>query len=168
MKAELDIIKDFSDIQRQYKVEDESFQNGIKFALGISEGRNRAEVYKEVFGETQRLSYTATVYMRKKWVGTLIDRMLAGNHILHSYEHHMALKELYDIGMNGEYEKNRVDALKSFIEVTKMPVKEEIDYKDMAGGIAMLGKMKNMLEELAEKQVVVKGGELIDVKVLES
>lgn len=164
----LDIIKDFSDIQRQFKVDDEAFNKGVFFALGISEGRNRAEVYKEVFGEVQKLSYTATIYMRKKWVSSLIDRMLAGNHILHSHEHHMALKELYDIGMNGEYEKNRVDALKAFIEVTKMPVKEEIDYKDMAGGIAMLGKMKNMLEELSEKQVIVKGDEVFDVKVLES
>lgn len=168
MTPNLDITKDFSDIQRQFKVDDEAFNKGVMFALGISEGKNRAEVYKNIFGSVPKLSYTATVYMRKKWVSSLIDRMLAGNHILHSHEHHMALKELYDIGMNGEYEKNRVDALKSFIEATKMPVKEEVDYKDMAGGIAMLGKMKNMLEELASKNVVIKGDQVIDVKVLES
>ena len=93
--------------------------------------------------------------------------MLAGNHILHSHEHHVALKELFDIGMNGDSEKNRVEALKIFVDATKMPVKEEIDYKDISGGVKLLGAMKNMLEDLANNKVVAKNGELIDVKVLE-
>ena len=105
--------------------------------------------------------------MRKKWVSQIIERMIAGNHILFSEEHHAALRELFDIGMNGVQEKNRVDALKAFVENTKMPVKEEVDYKDISGGLEMLGKMKAMLEDLASNGVVAKGTELIDVTVLE-
>lgn len=161
------ILSDMEDIKGRYRIDDDRFSKGIRFALLVSEGTSRIEAYKEVFPEENNnklLSAKVSQFARTKWVGDIITRMVAGNYILFSDKHYQALEELYSIGMNGNSEKNRVDALKSFIEHTKKPEAKIDTFVNINVGADMLDKLEQQLSHMANNaKFITKGGEVIDV-----
>lgn len=163
------ILEDFSDIQKKYRIGDEQFKRGIHFATMISEGRDRVTSFMIAFGETDRIKSrtNANSFIRTKWVSSLCDRLIAGNYILFADKHYRAITELFEIGMNGASEKNRVDALKAFVEVTKRPEAKVDTMININLGSEMLDKLQEQLNALAEKSLLVgSDGEIIDVKII--
>jgi hypothetical protein len=91
--------------------------------------------------------------------------LVAGNHIIFADMHYEAIQELYNIGMHGKSEKNRVDALKAFIDVTKKP-DAKIDTKvSIHIGADMLDRLEATLESMSKQaKLVLKSGDIIDVE----
>jgi hypothetical protein len=119
------------------------------------------------YGEPDRskASTLANKLVRTKWISEIITRLVAGNHIIFADMHYEAIQELYNIGMHGKSEKNRVDALKAFIDVTKKP-DAKIDTKvSIHIGADMLDRLEATLESMSKQaKLVLKSGDIIDVE----
>ena len=161
------IIEDFADIKKNHRIGDEDFNKAIKFAILISEGKDKGYAYTMAYGEPDRsrASDLANKLVRTKWVSEVITRLVAGNHIIFADMHYEAIQELYNIGMTGKSEKNRVDALKAFIDVTKKPeAKVQANVNVHIGG-EMLDRLEATLNHMAENaMLVLKNGEIIDAE----
>jgi hypothetical protein len=101
-----DVFEDFEDIRKQYKLGDDKFKQGFKFAELISEGKSKTKAYEVVFNDKD--VGKAARFARLKWVSSIIDRLIAGNHVLFADKHYQALTELYNIGINGDSERKTV------------------------------------------------------------
>lgn len=163
------IIEDFDDIKKKYKIGESRFRNGLQFSLLISEGRDRTAAYMSVFDEsnTAVARNEASKFLRNKWVSEIVNRLVAGNHILFADKHYQAIIELYNIGMEGKSEKNRVDALKAFVDVTKRPEAKIDTSININLGSDMLDRLQEQLSMLASKSMMInQSGEIIDVQVI--
>jgi len=122
-------MEDFTEIRKSVpNVSDEEFKRGIEFSFLISEGKSRVQAYTSAYGESDNLTRDANNILRKKWIKSVIDRLITGNYVLMFPEHIQSLKELFDIGMDKSVSpKVRVDALKYFAELTKKPEAIKID-----------------------------------------
>lgn len=163
------IIEDFEDIKGKAKVSDERFEQSLNFALLISEGRSKAEAYMTVFGEESKSKALnmANKLIRKKYVAQIVDRLITGNHILFADKHYQALNELFKIGMEGISERNRVDALKAFIDVTKRPETKVDTQINISIGSQMLESLEAQLNKMAAQAIMVsKNGDVIDAQVI--
>ena len=161
------LLQDFDDIKDQYRIDDDRFKRGIHFALRISEGASRVKAYMEAFNEEDKreASNQASKFLRLKWVSSLVDRLVAGNHILFADKHYEALMELYNIGMNGESERNRVDALKSFVDSTKRPEAKIDTQVNISIGANMIHNLEAQLNKLVDMNSMIDtDGNIIDVK----
>lgn len=162
------MLSDMDDIKGKYRIDDDRFAKGIRFALLVSEGKDRVTAYKEAFPEDsddkKMIGAKVSQFARTKWVGDIITRMVAGNYILFSDKHYKALEELYMIGMEGSSEKNRVDALKAFIEHTKKPEAKVDTFININVGADMLDRLENQLAHMANNaKLLTKEGDIIDV-----
>lgn len=165
----LNVLEDFDDIKSRHKIGDELFQKGLKFAMLISEGKEKKLAYMIAFDEEDKhmANVRANQLARTKWCGSLIDRIICGNHILFADKHYMALSALFDIGMNGDSERNRVDALGKFIEHTKRPDTKVDTQININIGSDMLENLEAQLNALASKALMVtKAGEIVDCEVI--
>jgi hypothetical protein len=159
------ICEDFNDIRVSSRIGDEEFNKGVKFALLISEGRSRGVAYTEVYGEKN--SAEANRMLRIKWIAEIINRLVTGNHIIFADMHYQALTELYNIGMEGDSEKNRVEALKVFVDATKRPQTKVDTQINISVGGEMLDRLEAQLSALAKNaQLVLKSGDIIDCEVI--
>ena len=163
------IIEDFSDIKKNARISDTDFDLGVKFCILISEGKDKAYAFMTTYGETNRsiASSLSNKLVRTKWISEIITRLVAGNHIIFADMHYEAIQELYNIGMSGKSEKNRVDALKAFIDVTKKP-ESKIDTKvDIHIGGDMLDRLEATLNHMATNaRLVLKSGDIIDAEII--
>lgn len=160
------MLSDMEDIKGKYRIDDDRFARGIRFALLISEGKSRLDAYRDAFPEEtdKNVNVKASQFARFKWVGDIVTRMVAGNYIMFADKHYQALEELFTIGMNGNSEKNRVDALKAFIENTKKPEAKVDTFININVGADMLDKLESQLSNMASNsKFLSKGGEIIDV-----
>lgn len=163
------IIEDFDDIKSKYKISESRFRDGLQFSLLISEGRDRTAAYMSVFDESNTVvaRNEASKFLRNKWVSEIVNRLVAGNHILFADKHYQAVIELYTIGMEGKSEKNRVDALKAFVDVTKRPDAKIDTSININLGSDMLDRLQEQLSMLASKSMMInQAGEIIDVQVI--
>ena len=82
--------------------------------------------------------------------------------------HYLALEELYRIGMDGDSEKNRVDALKGFLEYTKRPEAKVDAPITINIGSEMIEKLELQLSTLANNaKLLTKNGDIIDVETIQ-
>ena len=159
------MLADMEDIKGKYRIDDDKFARGIRFALLISEGRSRVEAYRDAFPEEsdKTLHNKVSQFARTKWVGDIVTRMIAGNYIMFADKHYQALEELFSIGMEGQSEKNRVDALKAFVEHTKKPEAKVDTFININVGADMLDRLESQLASMAtNSKFLSKGGEIID------
>ena len=86
----LNVLEDFDDIKSRHKIGDELFQKGLKFAMLISEGKEKKLAYMIAFDEEDKhmANVRANQLARTKWCGSLIDRIICGNHITHTWAPH--------------------------------------------------------------------------------
>jgi hypothetical protein len=162
------MLNDFSDIKSTYKMSDKNFTDNLEFCLLITERVNKADAYMKVFEETDRkkASTYATRLLHSKAVSRMIDRLIAGNHILFADKHYGALEALYEIGMNGSDEKNRVQALGKFIDATKRPEAKDVTV-NLNVGSEMLDKLEESLMVLANNaKMIMRDGSIIDAELI--
>jgi hypothetical protein len=163
------MISDFSDIKGKYKIEDKRFSDALEFCLLLSEKKNKAICYMEVYDEPNRNKATklANKLVHTKWINEIINRMITSNHIMYCDKHYQALDELFNIGINGEDEKNRVSALKSFIDATKKPdIKADVPININIGS-DMLDKLELHLKQLSDNaKILMRDGSIIDAEVI--
>ena len=168
-KIVADVLSDFDDIKSNHKIGDEQFEKGFKFAMLISEGKDKQYAYMVAFDEENKsiASTRANQLVRTKWCSAIIERLICGNHILFADKHYMALEELYEIGRTGVSEKCRVDALKAFCELTKRPETKVGVAINLNLGSEMIDKLEAQLNAMAAKSMIVnKQGEIIDCEVV--
>lgn len=164
------VLSDFDDIKASHRIDDERFKQGIQFALMMSTGTNRVDAYIEAFefnGDRKIAKTLASKAVHTKWISAIVNRLVAGSHIMFADKHYMALEELYRIGMDGDSEKNRVDALKGFLEYTKRPeAKIDAPITINIGG-EMIDKLEAQLNTLANNaKLLTKSGDIIDVEAI--
>ncbi len=169
----MSLAEDFDDIRKGSKgVSDENFNRAVKFAWLISEGMPKSKAYCETFevAETKHTRALASSLMRKKYVGDIINRMIAGNHVLMADKHVQVLNEMFDIGMDKSVsDRNRIDVLDKFAQLTKKPEAIKIDYDVTIGlGAEMAEKIDSLTANLAAKgSMIGSDGQIIDVVVLD-
>jgi hypothetical protein len=162
------VISDFSDIKANSKIGDEAFEKGFHFAMLISEGKSKGVAYATVYGEDKYASQSGNRLVRTKWIAEIINRLVTGNHIIFADMHYRALEELYNIGMDGDSEKNRVEALKVFVDATKRPQTKVDTQINISLGGEMLDRLEAQLSALASNaQLVLKSGDIIDCEVIQ-
>ena len=136
----------------------------------ISEGKNRVDAYIEAFdhtGDRGTARVLASKAVNTKWIGSIINRLITSNHIQFADKHYQALSELYRIGMEGESERNRVDALKGFIEHTKRPESKVDAPITINIGESVIEKLQIQLNQLAiNSKLYTKSGDIIDVEAI--
>lgn len=163
------MMSDFSDIKGRYKIEDDRFAKTLEFCLLLSERKNKADCFMEIFEENNRhiASKMANKLVHTKWINEIINRMITSNHIMYCDKHYSALDALYDIGINGEDEKNRVTALKGFIDATKKPdMKADVPININIGS-DMLDKLELHLKALSDNaKVLMRDGSIIDAELI--
>jgi len=76
--------------------------------------KSKAESYKNTFDKKGN----ASMYEATKVVQNVMDKLIQAYHISYYDKRHQALMELYNIGMYGEKERNRLDALSKFLDKT--------------------------------------------------
>jgi hypothetical protein len=162
------ILSDFDDIKANHRIDDERFSQGVQFALLLSTGSNRTDAYIEAFnhtGDRNTAKTLASKAVHTKWISSIVNRIVTGNHIMFADKHYKALEELYRIGMDGDSERNRVDALKGFLEYTKRP-EAKIDAPITINiGSEMIDKLESQLSLLANSaKLLTKSGDIIDVQ----
>ena len=164
------IMEDFTDIKKNARIDDEKFEVGVKFAVLISEGRDKTSAYMSAFGESDRTRacVLANKFIRTKWVSDLVNRLITGNHVIFADKHYQALEEMYDIGMDkGISPKVRVDALKAFVECTKRPEAKVDTQINISLGAEMTEKLEQQLALLAQNsKMITHSGEIIDVEMM--
>lgn len=164
------MLEDFDDIKASHRIDDERFGMGIKFALALSTGSNRTDAYIDAFGFTGDRNTAKTLASKAvhtKWISAIVSRMITGNHIMFADKHYQALEELYRIGMDGDSERNRVDALKGFLEYTKRPEAKVDAPININIGMDMIEKLEAQLLGLAQNaKLLTKSGEIIDVEAI--
>jgi hypothetical protein len=165
---------EFNDIKRAYGLTDLDFANALKFAMCIAEGRTKEESFKMVFChgseeyEKDFLKFKSGMFIRRKYVSEIINRLVMTNHLVFADKHYNALNELYNIGFSGVSERNRVDALKAFIEATRRPDTKIDVGVSLSIGTEMIEKLDKQLTLLANSaKMVTQGGEIVDVSVEE-
>jgi len=170
----LGMAEDFEEIRRSTRgVNEIQFGNAVKFCWLISEGKSKAKAYAEVHGvsATDKATYTlAAALIGRKYVGEILNRMLSGNHVLMADKHVQALDEMFNIGMDKSTGMmHRVNALKSFAELTKRPEAIKIDHDvTLHVGQEMADRIDNITKTLAAKGSMLNSdGEIIDVVVLD-
>ena len=170
----LGMAEDFEEIRRSTRgVNEIQFGNAVKFCWLISEGKSKAHAYAEVHGcsPTDKATYTlAAALIGRKYVGEILNRMLSGNHVLMADKHVQALDEMFNIGMDkATGMMHRVNALKSFAELTKRPEAIKIDHDvTLHVGQEMADRIDNITKTLAAKGSMLNSdGEIIDVVVLD-
>lgn len=164
------VLSDFDDIKASHRIDDERFAQGLQFALLLSTGSNRTDAYITAFNHTGDRNIAKTLASKAvhtKWISSIVNRLVAGNHIMFADKHYKALEELYRIGMEGVSEKNRVDALKGFIEHTKKP-DAKIDAPITINiGSEMIDKLELQLSMLANSaKLLTKSGDIIDAEMI--
>lgn len=164
------LLEDFDDIKASHRIDDERFGQGIQFALLLSSGSNRTDAYIEAFkheGDRNTAKTLASKAVNTKWINSIVNRMITGNHILFADKHYRALEELYKIGMDGDSERNRVDALKGFLEYTKRPEAKVDAPITINIGSDMLDRLQEQLNSLANNaKLLTKAGDIIDVEAI--
>jgi len=164
------VLEDFSDIKKNARIGDEDFEKGVKFALLISEGRDKTSAYMAAYSEPDKPTacIVANRMVRTKWVSELINRLVAGNHIIFADKHYSALAELYDIGMDSSVSpKVRVESLKAFVDSTKMPQTKVDTQINISLGSEMTERLEKQLAILASNaKMVTHSGDLVDVEVM--
>jgi len=165
------IAEDFEDIRRSAKgVSDETFAKTIQFCLLISEGQLKGKAHESVFGKLSDNRKMATMLINRKYASQILERMIAGNHLLLADKHLAALEEMFDIGMDkGESTRNRIDALDKFAGYTKKPEAIKIDVDTTLHlGVDMVEKIDSLTKSLAAKgSMIGSDGEIIDTVVLD-
>ena len=170
----LSLAEDFEDIRKGTRgVTEEQFAKAVKFAWLVSEGKSKAKAYAAAYNvdATAKTTYTlAAALISRKYVGDIINRMIAGNHVLMADKHITALNEMFDIGMDAsEKTQDRLVALSKFAELTKKPEAVKIDYDITVGiGREMADKIDALTQNLAAKGAMISSsGEIIDTVVLD-
>jgi len=170
----LGMAEDFEEIRRSTRgVSEIQFGNAVKFCWLISEGKTKAHAYAEVHGcsPTDKATYTlAAALIGRKYVGEILNRMLAGNHVLMADKHVQALDEMFNIGMDkATGMMHRVNSLKAFAELTKRPEAIKIDHDvTLHVGQEMANKIDHLTKSLAAKgSMIDSSGEIIDTVVLD-
>ena len=170
----LGMAEDFEEIRRSTRgVNEVQFGNAVKFCWLISEGKSKAKAYAEVHGvsATDRSTYTlAAALIGRKYVGEILNRMLAGNHVLMADKHVQSLDEIFEIGMDkSERTQDRLVALTEFAKLTKRPEAIKIDHDvTLHVGQEMADKIDNLTKSLAAKgSMIGSSGEIIDTVVLD-
>ena len=86
----------------------------IKYGINrIILHKNKTDSYKNTFGKKGN----ASMYEATKVVQDVMDKLIQVYHIAYYDKIHNALLELYNIGMYGEKERNRVEALSKFLDI---------------------------------------------------
>ena len=164
------MLEDFDDIKASHRIDDERFAQGIKFALALSTGSNRTDAYIDAFnhtGDRNTAKTLASKAVHTKWINAIVNRLITGNHIMFADKHYKALEELYRIGMHGDSERNRVDALKGFLEYTKRPDAKVDAPININIGLDMIEKLEAQLSSLAQNaKLLTKSGDIIDVEAI--
>ena len=168
-KIVADVLSDFDDIKSNHKISDEQFEKGFKFAMLVSEGKDKQYAYMVAFDEENKgiASTRANQLVRTKWCSAIIDRLICGNHILFADKHYQALNELFQIGMTASSEKVRSDSLKAFCDLTKRPETKVGVAINLNLGSEMIDKLEAQLNAMASQSMIVnKQGEIIDCEVV--
>ena len=88
----------------------------IKYGINrIILKKNKTDSYKNTFNKNGN----ASMYEATKVVQDVMDKLIQVYHIAYYDKIHNALLELYNIGMYGEKERNRVEALSKFLDKTE-------------------------------------------------
>jgi len=165
------IAEDFEDIRRSTKgVSDETFGKTIQFCLLISEGQLKGKAHENVFGKLSDNRKMATMLINRKYASQILERMIAGNHLLLADKHLAALDEMFKLGMDPSVsDMNRINALDKFVGYTKKPEAIKIDVDTtMHLGADMAAKIDDLTKSLASKGGMVdRHGEIIDTVVLD-
>jgi hypothetical protein len=168
----LSLNDEFFDIKRSGNIPDMEFAESLRFAMLITEGKSKEEAYNIVFcvgskPEKSFLSFKANALLRRKYVQDILNRLIMTNHIVFADKHYNALNELYSIGLYGNSEKNRVEALKAFIDATKRPdVKIDANLTINIGS-EMIDKLESQIGSMAQKAKLIKqSGDIIDVDTI--
>lgn len=163
------VAEDYDFIKGKYKISDERFEDGVKFVMAISSGSNKTEAYMEVYCETNKhlARVKSNQLVHTKWMSELISRIQVGTNVIFHDKFYSALNELYDLGMTASSEKVKVEALKGFCDLVKMPDKKIDAPININIGSEMLDKLSEQLSLLASNaKVMMKGGEIVDAEVL--
>ncbi len=172
----LTMAEDFEDIRKTTKgVSDEDFFKTVRFCFYISEGKSKVDAYCAAQGidlaaKTKVTHTMAAALVARKYTGEILNRMLAGNHILMADKHLMALNEMFEIGMEkGNKTRDRIDALDKFSQLTKKPEAIKIDVDTTLHiGREMATKIDSLTKTLAASGGMVdRHGEIIDTVVLD-
>jgi hypothetical protein len=171
-KIQNSFADEFYDIKRANNVPDNEFINSLKFAMFIAEGKSKDKAYEMVFCKGQNidkslLAYKARTLLSRKYVVDILNKLVMSNHLVFADKHYNALNELYEIGFNGKSEKNRVDALKAFIDATKRPDVKVDANVNINVGLEMLEKLEKQLTNMAENaKLLTRDEEIIDVSAV--
>jgi len=170
----LGMAEDFEDIRKGTRgVTETQFGLAVKFCWLISEGQPKAKAYANSHGvsATDKSTYTlAMALIGRKYVNSILNRMLAGNHVLMADKHVQSLDEMFNIGMDKAVGvMHRVNALKAFAELTKRPEAIKIDHDvTFHVGQEMADKIDHITKSLAAKgSMIDSSGEIIDTVVLD-
>ena len=134
----------------------------VEFCTYVVSGLDYTVAYKKTFpdrvekhiknGKEEWISRYANIYANGELVGSIMARIYMNQHIMFIDKAIKAKLELYDIGMNGNSEKNRVDALDKFLNhIKKEQEKAGIDINMTVNSntIEELDKKMNQLADLA-------------------
>jgi len=170
----LSLAEDFEDIRKGAKgISEEVFAKTVKFCWLISEGKPKLEAYSLAYDVNPKAASTrplAVALTARKYTGEILNRMLAGNHVLMADKHVQALNEMFDVGMDKSVGMmHRVNALSKFVEFTKKPEAIKIDYDVTIGiGQDMVAKIDHLTKSLAAKgSMLDSDGEIIETVVLD-
>jgi hypothetical protein len=163
------VAEDYDFIKGKYKIGDERFEDGIKFVMAISSGSSKVDAFMEVYGETNKhlARVKANQLVHTKWMSELISRIQVGTNVIFHDKFYSALNAMYDLGMTAGSEKVRVEALKGFCDLVKMPDKKTDAPININIGSDMLDRLSEQLSTLASNaKVMLKSGEIVDAEVL--
>jgi hypothetical protein len=163
----VNVLNDFDDIKARYRVGNEGFEKGFKFALLLCEGRSKVQAYREAV-DSEGNADEANKYSRFKFVQAIVERLVAGNFVLFADKHYKALEELYRLGMESGSDKVRSDSLIAFIDRTGLNTKKVDVEVNINLGTDMLDRIEQQLNSLASSSLLVqKSGDVIECKVIE-
>lgn len=150
---------DYIRVEHAKSVPSDRFAKGVRFAMLKTQGASNAEAYSRAFNEPDydKARRESAVLVRSKWVNKVIEHFIAGNHILFSDKHYKVLNRMYEIAMDDDAStRNQIEAGKTFLEYTKMPVKEDVQQEvnvNVAGDIVF--NLGEKISQLAKKGMIV-------------
>ncbi len=166
------VVEDLSDLKQYYKIDDEPFNQAVKFGMALTSFSSLVQAYASVFPEIQgrSLKRDAASYIKRKYVSEVVKRLQAGNYLMFADTRREVIEEMGKLALDRDQGRQQVEAAKVFLEHTSMPENVTLDVMiDMTDeSKEMMNQFLSTIKAVANGSVgmIGAGGVITDVEVI--
>lgn len=172
LPSTIDDNKDLEQIRTKFRIDEDRFQYGVRFASLIVDGVSSKRAYEEVFQvDKEKAISNASSFHRAKWIQELIRYMRPNDDTLYIGEVKTIIQRGMEIIRDRRSSAREVTeamkALQPYIKQEQLKIDLQLD-KETSDGIATIANVMEGIKQLSNtNKMIGKSGEIVEVELLE-